>query len=520
MGEEVSKSPQKVKENSHHLKLRHLTRTDYGDVAEIMKLVYTSGRVWPQASIEQFIEVFSDGQICVEDNGRVVAVALTLIVNYEELGDNHSYDDIVGDGKFSSHNADGETLYGVDAFVHPEFQNLRLGRRLYDARKELCENLNLRAIVVGSNLPGYAENEPNFSVGMYIEKVKKKELYDAVLTFQLANDFHVRRVLRNYKPKDNDSSTYTLLEWNNIYYEKEASRLIGRPKAVIRAGLVQMQMRPLNSHEQFLEVIEYFVDAISSHNSDFVLFPELFNAPLMALSLNSKEENAVDALVQLAGLTDSLVSQISALAVSYNINIIAGSMPVLKDDKLYNSSFLLRRDGTFASQPKLHISKEEHQYWGIHGGDKLSVFETDMGKVGILIGYDVEFPELGRILADQGVDIIFVPYLTDTQNAYLRVRRCAQARAIENEVYVAMTGSCGNLPNVENMEIQHSQAAIFTPSDFAFAHDAVAAQAATNTEVTLVADLDLDLLKELRAQGSVTNRKDRRGDLYRVEYNK
>jgi predicted amidohydrolase len=116
------------------------------------------------------------------------------------------------------------------------------------------------------------------------------------------------------------------------------------------------------------------------------------------------------------------------------------------------------------------------------------------------------------------MEILFVPYWTDTKNAYLRVRRCAQARAIENECYVVISGSVGNLPQVENMDIQYSQSAVFSPSDFAFAHDAIVAEATPNTEMPLIVDLDLDKLRQLRVRGSVRNLADRRRDLYRVRW--
>ncbi|MDZ7810115.1 MAG: nitrilase-related carbon-nitrogen hydrolase [Arhodomonas sp.] len=155
----------------------------------------------------------------------------------------------------------------------------------------------------------------------------------------------------------------------------------------------------------------------------------------------------------------------------------------------------------------------------LEGGDMLRVFDTDVGRIGILVCYDVEFPELGRtLLAEQGMQILFVPFWTDTKNAYLRVRRCAQARAIENECYVAITGSVGNLPKVENIEIQYSQAAVFSPSDFAFPHDGIVAESTPNTEMTLITDLDMDRLIALREEGSVRNTRDRRLDLYRVEW--
>ena len=152
--------------------------------------------------------------------------------------------------------------------------------------------------------------------------------------------------------------------------------------------------------------------------------------------------------------------------------------------------------------------------WGLQGGNKLEVFDTDCGKIGILICYDSEFPELSRILAEDGMDILFIPFLTDTQNGFSRVRNCAQARAIENECYVAIAGSVGNLPNVHNMDIQYAQSMVFTPCDFAFPATGIKAETTPNTEMILIADIDINLLRELNRFGSVTNLRDRRKDLY------
>ncbi len=112
------------------------------------------------------------------------------------------------------------------------------------------------------------------------------------------------------------------------------------------------------------------------------------------------------------------------------------------------------------------------------------------------------------------MDILFVPFLTDTQNGYSRVRSCAQARAIENECYVAIAGSVGNLPKVHNMDIQFAQSMVFTPCDFAFPTNGIKAEATQNTEMILIADVDIGLLRELNQFGSVRNLKDRRLDLY------
>ncbi|WP_242478847.1 bifunctional GNAT family N-acetyltransferase/carbon-nitrogen hydrolase family protein [Hymenobacter lapidiphilus] len=504
-------------EPSHKLVLRTLRRNDFKEVKTIMDKVYSNMEgSWAQDEYNALIKKFPEGQICIEDNGKIVAAALAIIVEYSKFGDKHTYAKITGNGKFDTHDSDGDTLYGVDVFVDPEYRSLRLGRRLYDARKELCENLNLRAMVAGGRIPGYSNYSGEMTPAKYVEMVRNKELTDPILTFQLANDFYVRKIIRGYLPYDSESKAYaTLLEWINVYYEEETDKLIGNQKSNVRIGIVQWQMRATKDLEDFFQQMEFFVDTVSGYKSDCVLFPEFFNAPMMALT---NEESPSVAIRSMSAFTEPIKIKMMELAVSYNINIIAGSMPLYEDGKLHNVSYLCRRDGTVDEQYKLHVTPDEASYWGMRGGDKLRCFDTDFGKIGILICYDVEFPELSRMLSDEGMKILFVPFWTDTKNAYQRVRLCAQARAIENECYVAITGSVGNLPRVENMDIQYSQSAVFSPSDFAFPHDSIVAEATPNTEMTLIADLNLDLLKDLNTSGAVRNLRDRRKDLYSVSW--
>ena len=200
------------------------------------------------------------------------------------------------------------------------------------------------------------------------------------------------------------------------------------------------------------------------------MFPEYFNGSLMSKFNN---QSTSEAMRGLAGYTDEIKRKFSELAMAYNVNIIAGSMPTYENYVLKNTGYLCHRNGKIDRYDKIHITPDEIRYWGLTGGSNIEVFETDAGKVGILICYDVEFPELPRLLAEQGMQILFVPFLTDTQNAYMRVRKCAEARAIENECYVAITGNVGNLPQVDNLDIHYSQSAVFTPSDFAFPSNAV-----------------------------------------------
>lgn len=495
------------------VEIRKLNIDDYDELAEAMQKAYPDidDNVWSKRNIQKLTSIFAEGQICILVDGKLAAAALSIIVQYELFGDQHTYNEITGNETFNTHSNNGNVLYGIEVFVDPEFRALRLGRRLYDARKELCEILNLKSIIVGGRIPNYHLYSKELLPRQYINKVRNKEIYDPVLSFQIGNNFSPVKILKGYLKGDTESEEYAvLLQWNNIYYTAKKNTM---QDSVIRLGLIQWQMRPLKDLEDFYKQVEFFVDAVAGYQSDFCLFPELFNTPLLAPFNHMNERESME---KLSELTEEIKEKISEFAVSYNVNIISGSMPILEDGKLYNVSYLLHRDGKIDEYRKVHITPNEKKYYGMTGGNEIKVFDTDCGKIGVIICYDVEFPELPRLLADQGMKILFVPYLTDTQNAYTRVRHCAAARAIENECYVAIAGCVGNLPGVNNMDIQFGQATVFTPSDFAFPSNAIKGEATPNTEMTLIVDVDLNLLKELHYNGAVKTLTDRRQDLYDV----
>lgn len=497
------------------IELSFLSVGDYQGLKEAMIESYTSmpNSIWKEHHIETLINCFPEGQVVLKVNDQVAGCALSIIVDYNTFPVTHTYKEITGNYTFNTHDQNGDILYGVDVFIKPEFRGLRLGRRLYDYRKELCERLNLKGIAFGGRIPNYAAHANQMSPKEYIQKVKRKEIHDPVLNFQISNDFHPARILKNYLEGDTESGEYAvLLEWDNLYYEAKTKQPLNNKK-VVRLGLIQWQMRPYKELNDLLQQAEYFVDAVSGYRADFALLPEFFNAPLMAGHNNLNEAEAIR---QLAKHTSQIVQKFSEMAISYNINIITGSMPELTDNNLYNVGYLCKRDGSVEKYEKLHVTPDEAKVWGMQGGKSIKTFDTDCGKIGILICYDVEFPELGRLLADDGMDILFVPFLTDTQNGYSRVRNCAQARAIENECYVAIAGSVGNLPNVHNMDIQYAQSMVFTPCDFAFPSNGIKAEATPNTEMILIADVDIDMLTELHNQGSVRNLKDRRLDIFQL----
>ncbi|MCB9251167.1 MAG: bifunctional GNAT family N-acetyltransferase/carbon-nitrogen hydrolase family protein [Flavobacteriales bacterium] len=505
-----------MKQKIENIQLEFLSFDDYQDLKTTMIDAYASmpGSYWKEDHIKALIKKFPEGQVVIKINNQVAGCALSIIIDYEKFDKHHTYREITGNFTFSTHTRKGDVLYGIDVFIKPEFRGLRLGRRLYDYRKELCEQLNLRGIAFGGRIPNYHKFSDKLSPKEYIEKVKRKEIHDPVLNFQISNDFHPSKILKGYLEGDKASNEFgVLLEWDNVYYHEDTKQAKVQKK-IVRLGLIQWQMRLYKDLNELMQQAEFFIDAVSGYRSDFALFPEFFNAPLMAENNHLSEPEAIR---ELAHHTEAIVKKFTELAISYNINVITGSMPEIKNDLLYNVGYLCKRDGTVERYEKLHVTPDEAKVWGMQGGSTLKTYETDCGKIGILICYDSEFPELSRLLADEGMDILFIPFLTDTQNGFSRVRHCAQARAIENECYVAIAGSVGNLPKVHNMDIQFAQSMVFTPCDFSFPANGIKAESTTNTEMILIADVDIDLLRELNQFGSVKNLRDRRKDLFELK---
>lgn len=505
-----------MKKTIDNIEMHFLTIEDYQALKSAMIEAYSNmpNAYWQENSIQSLINKFPEGQVVIKVNGELAGCALSIIVDENQLNRHHTYKEITGNYTFSTHLPDGDMLYGIDVFIRKEYRGMRLGRRLYDYRKELTERINLRGIAFGGRIPNYYKYAATKTPKEYIESVRRKEIHDPVLDFQISNDFHPSIILKGYLEGDEASNEYAvLLEWKNIYYQLESKKAANQ-KRIIRLGLIQWQMRPYKNLDELMQQAEYFIDAVSGYRSDFALFPEFFNAPLMAENNHLPEAEAIR---ELSKHTANIVDKFAELAISYNINIITGSMPEIKNDRLYNVGYVCKRDGTRERYEKLHVTPDEAKVWGMQGGSEIKTFDTDCGKIGVLICYDSEFPELSRLLADEGMDILFIPFLTDTQNGYSRVRHCAQARAIENECYVAIAGSVGNLPKVHNMDIQFAQSMVFTPCDFSFPANGIKAEATTNTEMILIADVDLDLLAELNQFGSVRNLRDRRKDLFELK---
>lgn len=496
------------------IKVRKLKGTDYERVVKIQLDCFPNMKPWTQEQFNSLISVFSEGQLGIEYEGELVASSCSHIINFDHYSETSTWSELTKDGMITNHDTKGDTLYGIEIMVDPKYRNMKLSRRLYAARQKLAKEKNLKRISIGGRIPNYHKYAEKLTAAQYVEKVMDKKIYDPVLTAQVANGFVLKRLLPDYLPNDKESRGYaTFLEWTNFNYKSDGRSKRASP--YVRVCAIQYQMRMIKNFEEFAQNCEYFVDAASDYRCDIVLFPEMFTMQLLTFLPNKAPGSAIRSLSE---FTPQYEEFFTNLAIKYNINIIGGSHFVIENDNLYNVSYLFRRNGSIEKQYKIHITPHEKKWWGVKPGNKVEVFDTDIGKISILICYDVEFPELARIAVNKGAQILFVPFNTDERRGYLRVRYCSQARAIENQVYMVLAGCVGNLPAVENLDIQYAQSAIFTPSDVEFHREGIATEAPPNTETLIFQDLDLNLLNRNREYGSVQTLKDRRKDLYKISY--
>ena len=498
-------------------------------VADIPQLVALTARVytpeWGHSAemLRGQMARFPEGQFVAEYGERLVGYCATFRVSEQTALAPHTWSEITGGGFAARHDPQGDWLYGMDVCVDPDFRGLRIGRRLYSARKRLCQKLGLRGIVFGGRLPGLAKRIARYgSAQAYVDAVVAGRQRDPTLSFQLRNGFEVVGLLPRYLPGDVESlGNAAHLVWRNPNHH-EQPRLPGAkaPRglpAVVRIASVQYEHGRIADFEAFATRIEYFIDAAAAYEADFVLFPELLTLQLLAI--DNADVSSIDAVLGLADYAERVQTLFSGLAVRHNINIVAGSQPMrTASGEVRNVCCVCLRDGTVHSREKIHPTPGERIWWGIRGGDRVEAIATDCGPIGVMICYDAEFPEVARHLVDQGALILFVPFCTDERQSCLRVRYCCQARAVENQCYVVLSGNVGNLPGVHNFPTQYAQSCILTPCDFPFARDGIAADATPNTGMLLLADVRLEDLARARNSGTVQNLKDRRHDLYQTRW--
>lgn len=339
------------------MEIRNMKLEDIDEIIVLQSSCFPGMVPWKREQLESHLEIFPEGQFVAEYDGKVIGSCSSLIINFDEYDDRHTWDDVTDNGYITNHNPDGYNLYGIEVMVHPNFRRMKIGQRLYDSRKELVAQLNLKSIIIGGRIPNYHKHADELLPREYVKEVQLHKIYDPVLSFQLLNGFTLMRINPNYLPDDLQSNKYaTLMEWNNVDYQPKSKRYY-KTSEPVRICVVQYMLRKIDSFDDFANQVEYFTDVASDANADFAVFPELFTTQLMSF-LNERSPSL--AVRKLSDFTEQYIELFTTLAVRYNINIIGGSHFVKEDDdNIYNIAYLFRRDGTIEKQYKIHITPNE-----------------------------------------------------------------------------------------------------------------------------------------------------------------
>ncbi len=278
----------------------------------------------------------------------------------------------------------------------------------------------------------------------------------------------------------------------------------------LRVASLQYFIRPVARFEDFQAQVEALVETAADYRCNLVVFPEYFTVQL--LTLGNVRRPIVEQIRDLAAQVPRYLEMFATLAKRHQLYVVGGSIPVLdaKDNRLHNESYFFGPGGGFGIQGKLHMTRFENEDWKVAPREKLRVFETDFGRMAITICYDVEFPEIARAAARQGAHILIVPSCTDDRQGYLRVKYCAHARSIENQLYVIQSHTVGSLPMVPAVHLNYGQAAILTPSDFPFSRDGILAEGNPNQEMMIIGELNLETIESSRTTGTVLPLEDSR----------
>jgi predicted amidohydrolase len=280
--------------------------------------------------------------------------------------------------------------------------------------------------------------------------------------------------------------------------------------ASIQYGLVE-----IHSVEQFWDGLAAKIKEAVAQGVDLLIFPEYVTAHLLSLV---PVIGYPEACRYLDSFTSTYRDFFKTSSRETNMVILGGTTIIKEQDGYVNQASLFFPDGHIAVQNKLHLTPEEQLRWNLLEGDELHVFDTRWGKCSILTCYDIEFPELARIAAEKGAELILCPSYTDTAAGYYRVRNCSQARAIENQVFVALSGIVGALKeDRQQIDKGYCQAGIFSPCDTPFPDHGVIQAGEPNEDTMIVATVDFSMLHENRARGVVAPFYNRRPDLYEKE---
>lgn len=276
----------------------------------------------------------------------------------------------------------------------------------------------------------------------------------------------------------------------------------------IRIAAAQYPLEAFDNLAAYRAKLSRWVAEAAGNGAQLLVFPEYGAMEYAAASGAATAGNLQASLAAVSGALAEMDAAHADLARRHGVHILAASGPSERSGGRYvNAARLFSSSGKAGVQEKLIMTPFERD-WGISGGEGLRVFETALGRIGIAVCYDCEFPLLVRAQAEAGADIILVPSCTEFASGYNRVRTAALARALENTCVTVVSATVGDAPWSPAVDRNAGAASILVPADHSFSETGVLAEGTFNQPAWVYADVDLARLREIRASGEMRNSTD------------
>jgi len=250
--------------------------------------------------------------------------------------------------------------------------------------------------------------------------------------------------------------------------------------------------------------LDAWVANAAAQGAELLVFPE-YAGTEAALIGAPRDRSPVEWVEACAAVQDRWVALNARLAQDHGVYILAGSLPWRAADVTTNAAALCSPQGQTALQYKMILTPYEREEMALSAGQDLRLFDTALGKIGVLICYDSEFPLLARALAEAGAEMILVPSNTDFPAGQTRVRQSCRARAIEQQCLIVQAPLVGQVPDCTLLDTQTGTAALFCPPDYGLPADGIIAQGQPDYSAWVIADVDPSAIAAPRQTGQVGN---------------
>lgn len=279
----------------------------------------------------------------------------------------------------------------------------------------------------------------------------------------------------------------------------------------MRVGAVAFKLHPAASDGDFFGHLYDFVESAHQNQVQLLVFPEFI---ILELATLFKEATEPELPFYLAEYSTQFEEWMTRMSHNSGMAIIAGSHFKRTGAQVRNASLAVWPDGSFATTVKNKLTQYESQVWRLTPG--VGIAELPDTQIGNLICYDSEFPEAVRTVCENGARVVTIPAFTETKHGFQRVRWCAHARTIENQVYAIHASLLGDLGG-EPVPSTFGSSAILSPSINPFPQSGMLAETPINEEGLAIADLDFDLLETARNEGDVRNWNDRDATTWKLK---